>query len=187
MRPEQPVASYLTPLTGITRADVEQRGVPLFRALEALRAVLPPTAILVGQNIMQDVRWLGLVEGRDFASLMDLQGLFRVWNPKYRTYSVWSQDHLAATLLGWPPAGEGIAHDAATDAAKSMRLFALHGELRRNRVSKEESEAAWMFAEESLLTSEPAPSFARRNPSFEGVCMGGRKTCTCGAAFLGGF
>ena len=30
----------------------------------------------------------------------------------------------------------------------------------------------------------PAPSFAKRNPSFEGVCMGNRKTCTCGAAFF---
>lgn len=181
------MSSYLTPLTGITAADVERRGVPLAQALALLRSALPRNAVLVGQNIMQDVRWLGLSEGTDFASLMDLQGLFRVWNPKYKTYSVWSQDHLAATLLGWPPASEGIAHDAATDAAKSMRLFALHGELRRNRVSKAESDAAWKVAEEKLLGSQPAPSFAKRNPSFEGVCMGGRKTCVCGAAFLGGF
>jgi len=185
--PDQPVASYLTPLTGITRQDVERRGVPLPQALASLRAALPRTAVLVGQNIMQDVRWLGLRESADFAALADLQGLFRVWNPRYKTYSVWAQDHLAATLLGWPAAGEGIAHDAAADAAKSMRLFALLGELRRNRAGKAESDAAWRLAEERLLASEPAPSFAKRHPSFEGVCMGGRKTCTCGAAFLGGF
>jgi hypothetical protein len=185
--PDRPVASYLTPLTGITRQDVERRGVPLPQALASLRAALPRTAVLVGQNIMQDVRWLGLREGADFAALADLQGLFRVWNPRYKTYSVWAQDHLAATLLGWPAAGEGITHDAAADAAKSMRLFALLGELRRIRAGKAESDAAWRLAEERLLASEPAPSFAKRHPSFEGVCMGGRKTCTCGAAFLGGF
>ena len=36
-----------------------------------------------------------------------------------------------------------------------------------------------------LLQTPPEPSFAKKNPSFEGCCMGNRKTCTCGAPFLG--
>lgn len=33
--------------------------------------------------------------------MMDLTGLFRVFNPKYKTFSVFGQDHLAKVLLGW--------------------------------------------------------------------------------------
>jgi RNA exonuclease 4 len=36
-----------------------------------------------------------------------------------------------------------------------------------------------------LLQTPPEPSFAKKNPSFEGCCMGNRKTCTCGAPFFG--
>ena len=40
-------------------------------------------------------------EGQAFQSMMDLAGLYRVWNPKYKSYSVFGQDHLAQVLLGW--------------------------------------------------------------------------------------
>ena len=85
------------------------------------------------------------------------------------------QDHLASVLLGWPPSGP---HDAATDAVKSIRLFNLHGALAADPAARARAEAA-------LLESAPEPSFAKRHPSFEGVCMGNRKTCTCGAPFFG--
>jgi len=39
--------------------------------------------------------------------------------------------------------------------------------------------------QQKLLAMPPEPSFAKQNPSYEGVCMGNRKTCTCGAPFLG--
>ena len=32
---------------------------------------------------------------------------------------------------------------------------------------------------------EPEPSFAKKFPIYDGVCMGNRKSCTCGAPFLG--
>ncbi len=38
-----------------------------------MRSVLPPNAVLVGQNVGQDVSWLGLKEGTDFGGLQDLQ------------------------------------------------------------------------------------------------------------------
>jgi len=173
--PDRPVVSYLTPLTGLTADLVAAHGVPLPAALAALRLALPPAAVLVGQNIGQDVAWLGLKEGVDFAGMVDLTGLYRVFNPAYKSFSVWGQDHLASVLLGWPPSGP---HDAAGDAVKSMRLFNLHARLSTDA-------AAWARATATLLASSPEPSFAKRNPSQEGVCMGNRKTCTCGAPFLG--
>jgi hypothetical protein len=62
VKPEQPVVSYLTALTGLTREAVQARGVPLQEAVAQLRACLPASAILVGQNILQ-VRahqWVGV-------------------------------------------------------------------------------------------------------------------------------
>ena len=60
-------------------------------------------------------------------SLVDLTGLFRVWNPRYRTWSIFGQDHLAKVLLGWDTSG--ASHDAVGDALKSIRLFNLYGQL----------------------------------------------------------
>jgi hypothetical protein len=41
--------------------------------------------------------------------MADLMGLYRFWNPQYRNYTVYNQDHLAKVLLGWPDEGP---HDA---------------------------------------------------------------------------
>jgi hypothetical protein len=67
---------------------------------------------------------------------------------------------------------------AVGDALKSIRLFKLHQQLQA-------SPPAWEAAQQALLAVPPQPSFARQNPAFEGVCMGNRKTCTCGAPFFG--
>ena len=64
------------------------------------------------------------------------------------------------------------------DAIKSMRLFNFYQQFQPNP-------DAWQQAQQMLLNTMPEPSFAKINPSFEGVCMGNRKTCVCGAAFLG--
>ena len=93
------VHSYLTPLTGLTKELIEAHGVPLPEAIQRLRAALPTHAVLVGQNIAKDVQWLNLVEGTDFAGMLDLAGLWRVWNAQYNSWSVFGQDHLVKTLL----------------------------------------------------------------------------------------
>ena len=61
---------------------------------------------------------------------------------------------------------------------KSIRLFKLYQQLQAHPEQ-------WAAAQAALLATPPQPSFARQHPSFEGVCMGNRKTCTCGAPFLG--
>jgi RNA exonuclease 4 len=39
-------------------------------------------------------------------------------------------------------------------------------------------------AHQILLSAPPTASFAAKFPSIEGVCMGNRKKCTCGAHFF---
>ena len=53
--------------------------------------------------------------------------MFRVWNPRFKSWSVFSQDHLARVLLDWGPDAAG--HDAVLDAVKSVRLFNLYSQL----------------------------------------------------------
>ena len=38
--------------------------------------------------------------------------------------------------------------------------------------------------QELLLGGTAEPSFAKRNATFDGVCMGNRKTCSCGDPFF---
>jgi RNA exonuclease 4 len=161
VKPDKPVVSYLTALTGLTRDTVEARGVPLADALAQLRACLPNTAVLVGQNILQDVQWLGLREGADYASCMDLAGLYRIWNPQYNRATVYSQDHLVKVLLGWDLSN--MQHNAALDALKSVKLFNLYQQMQADQ-------PAWEAAKQALLDAPPTLSFARQNPSYEGEC-----------------
>ena len=94
------MVSYLAPLTGLSAELLAHHGMPLAQALATLRAALPRDAVLVGQNIGADVKWLGLREGEDFRGLLDLAGLWRVFNSQYNSWSVFGQDHLARVLLG---------------------------------------------------------------------------------------
>ena len=165
--------SYLTDLTGLNESLVNS-GVDLNTGLMMLRSGLPPNAILVGQNILTDVNWLFLQEAQDFGGLMDLAGLWRVFNEKYNSFTYFSLHHEAKALLGIlqePP------HNAATDAILSMRLFNLFKHIERNP-----SEIA--RAHKALLSTAVDASFAKQNPELDGVCMGNKKTCTCGAPFF---
>ena len=92
----------------------------LAEAMAYLRSHLSPNAILVGQSIQKDVQWLQLAEGVDYQSLIDLSGLFRVWNPTRGEYTSFSQDHCAKVWIG---VGDRTAHNAVTDASISMSLF----------------------------------------------------------------
>lgn len=171
------LVSVLTPASaGLTAELLAQHGMPLATALATLRASLPRDAVLVGQNIAADVRWLGLVEGTDFGALVDLVGVYRCWNPQYKSWSMFGQEHVARVLLGVDDGD--AAHNAVTDAQKSVRLFNLHHTV----LAHDPAQLATAHA--ALLSAPQQQSFARRNPQFEGVCMGARKTCTCGGAFF---
>lgn len=85
----------------------------------------------------------------------------------------------ARVLLSWPAPQPGQnEHDAVTDAVKSICLY------NHYTANLQHDAAAMEAARAALLAAPVEPSFARRNPAFEGVCMGNRKTCSCGAPFL---
>jgi len=94
-----------------------------------------------------------------------------VWNERYKSWSVFSQDHLVRCLLGTEV---NNTHDAAGDCVKSVRLFRLFYEMK-------DSPETLAAARSKLLAIPPEPSFSKRFPTFEGVCQGG-KLCSCGAA-----
>jgi RNA exonuclease 4 len=72
-------------------------------------------------------------------SLVDLSGLYRVWNPKFKTWSVFSQDHLATVLLGWDV--QNSSHDAVGDAIKSIRLYNLYNTLQADAAGWQKAQA----------------------------------------------
>jgi hypothetical protein len=72
------VVSYLTPLTGLTaEVCLGPDSVPLDDAVRAIRALLPPNSVIVGQAIGHDVTWLGLRSGTDYDRTLDISDIFR--------------------------------------------------------------------------------------------------------------
>mmetsp|Transcript_19332 Transcript_19332/g.21640 ORF Transcript_19332/g.21640 Transcript_19332/m.21640 type:complete len:370 (-) Transcript_19332:58-1167(-) len=173
IKQDKPVASYIHALTGLTPEQLDA-GIELEEAMRQIRAVLPKESVLVGQNILKDVTWLKLEEGKDFAGMQDLAGLWRVFNKKYKNYSMFSLHHKAKALLHIV---QQEPHNAATDAILSIRLYKLHTSLSKDPASLDE-------ANQLLLNTPIDDSFAKRNPTYEGVCMGMKKTCKCGAPFF---
>ena len=94
----------------------------------------------------------------------------------FNSYSYFSQDHYAGVWLG-NARTEADAHDAVADAILSMRLFGAY-----TSVQHDPAAVAAMAAK--VIAVKPKPSFAVLNPTFEGCCMGNRKTCKCGAPFF---
>lgn len=174
IKQDKPVVSYITPLTGLTKEAIDEHGLPLAEALALLRAHLPPNAVLVGQSIQKDVQWLQLAEGVDYASLIDLCGIFCIWNPSRGSYTTFSQDHCAKVWLGLP---DRERHDALEDASLSMSLFNLYRTIQWDPVRLHQMQMA-------TLQAPRQPSFSSRYPSVDGCCMGNRKKCTCGAPFF---
>ena len=174
VKPTMPVTSYLTPLTGITETLLNERGVSFDEALGMVRAVLSPGHVVVGQGVLKDMNWLRLERGTDYGDLIDLAGIWRVWNDRFKSWSVFSQDHLVRTLLG---TSVDEAHDAVGDCVKSSRAWLLY-----ERVKNSPDELA--AARAKLLAVPPEPSFAKRFPSFEGVCQGIVARARAGRRFL---
>lgn len=174
VKPSVPIVSYLTDLTGLTKEIIDKHGIPFDQAVAILRQHLPKHAVLVGQNIRSDVQWLKLDEGRDFAGMIDLMGLLRVWNEKYNNYSYFSLEHEAKFLLGYQPMGP---HNPMMDAMNSVKLFKLY-------LSIQERPEVLQQARQCLVDAPPTASFSKNNPTYEGVCMGNKRACACGAPFF---
>lgn len=77
--PEAAVKSFLTQLTGIRAEDFAGVTQTLADVLPRIRACLGPDTVIVGQNPKSDIEWLGLEEGVDFKSIVDLSLVFEVF------------------------------------------------------------------------------------------------------------
>ncbi|CAK9090195.1 unnamed protein product [Durusdinium trenchii] len=119
IKPEKPIISCLTPLTGVTKADLD-KGISLNEAVAKLKRLLPADAVLVGQSCASDIEWMMLEKGVDFAEVVDLGEIFKGYNARYGNYSVHSLQHEARVLLGKTARG---AHDPAWDAQVSVALY----------------------------------------------------------------
>ena len=98
VKPEKPIVSYLTPLTGLRQGDLDD-GNRLSVVLREVKALLGPDVVLVGQGVKSDIKWLQLEEGKDYNSVVDLAQMFKVYNSRYGNYSYYSLSHEANTLI----------------------------------------------------------------------------------------
>ena len=95
---EKPVVSYLTPLTGVRKGDLDHAE-GLATVIAEVKKLLGPNAVLVGQSIKNDVKWLQLKEGEDYSRTVDLGAMFKTYNSRYGNYSFFSLAHEANMLL----------------------------------------------------------------------------------------
>lgn len=65
----------------------------------------------------------------ELQALLDLAGIYRAWNTKFNTWSIFGQDHVARVLMNYPVAS---SHDAVGDAIKSVRLYNLSQQLQQD-------------------------------------------------------
>ncbi len=175
VKPDEPIVSYLPALTGLDKKTIDESGIPQSEAVARVKALLPKSAILVGQNIHKDVQWLGLQDGKDFQGMRDLGQLWRVRNENFGgKFTYFSLQHEGKALLNLE---QGEPHSPVKDALMSIRLYNLFRNLEAFPDIKRD-------ADKLLLAMEKKPSFASKNPVYDKVCMGVRKVCKCGAPFL---
>ena len=98
VKPDKPIVSYLTPLTGVKRGDLDD-GERLSVVLRDVKALLGPDVVLVGQGMKSDIKWLQLEQGKDYDSVVDLGQMFKTYNSRYGNYSYYSLSHEANTLI----------------------------------------------------------------------------------------
>ena len=95
----KPIVSYLTPLTGIRPGDLDN-GEDLAKVIKDVKAILGSDAVIVGQGIKNDIKWMELKEGIDYNFAVDLGLFFKTFNPRYGSYSFFSLRHETSVLLG---------------------------------------------------------------------------------------
>ena len=98
VKPEKPVVSYLTPLTGVQEGSLDD-GNSLSSVIAEVKQLLGPDVTLVGQGIKSDIKWLQLKQGEDYGDSVDLGEVFKTYNARYSNYAFFSLSHEANTLL----------------------------------------------------------------------------------------
>ena len=121
---DAPVVSCLTQLTGITPEQLEAESLDAVR--DAITAVMPSDAIIVGQGIDSDIKWIGLEEGQHFKAAFDIGKLFRKkkpahWGASGSRYTYFSLRHVVKCLMGTDI--QQADHNPIADAEYALRVF----------------------------------------------------------------
>mmetsp|Transcript_21887 Transcript_21887/g.69912 ORF Transcript_21887/g.69912 Transcript_21887/m.69912 type:complete len:302 (-) Transcript_21887:45-950(-) len=164
VRPEVPVLSYLTALTGIEPGELD-KAATLAEVRAELIEKLPANAVLVGQAIKHDIHWLELEQGVHFRDQFDIAELFQVTFPNGRS-RVFSLRHEVLHLSGFEGAGTDIqagSHDPCVDAQLSLRIFARYAHA---------SPAELKNAQRALSRAPPTLPFWKTTPLIDGVQLG---------------
>lgn len=164
VKPDQPVASPMTLLTGITRDKLESAR-PLIEVLKDLKELLGNNCVLVGHGLKSDIAWLQLQEGVDYSETRDTAKLFAVRTPKNNSVMTPSLRHLSLCMFGIDMQS-GI-HSPAADALYAMKLWQLHSTF---------SEPQLMQASQVILNTPRPPPFAKRYPYIDGCELSNRST-----------
>lgn len=160
VKPEVPVCSYLTPLTGITEADLEGASSLADVVTELKETLSAEETVIVGHNVCTDIEWLGLQEGVHFKRFEDTSALFQcadIYEP-WKVHS-FSLRHICIQLLGYDPQ-DGI-HSPVIDACCSMRLLKMYG-------MKNFTEDQLMQLRFGLLHAPKPPPFWSHTPYIDG-------------------
>ncbi|RHY48721.1 hypothetical protein DYB38_005675 [Aphanomyces astaci] len=162
VKPDKPIVSYLTQLTGITAEHLNAAN-SLADVMADLKKVLPSQCVLVGQSVDKDAHWLGLQPAVDFRVLFNVADLFRVpTTSKSYNYRYFSLRHVAKYLL--EATIQESDHDPVVDAVYAMKIF------KRFRYLHESSGHRQAVLQ-TLLKTPRTPSFAERFPVLDGVLM----------------
>ena len=174
IKPEKPVVSYLTPLSGLRASNFSASDSDLPSAIELLKRHLPKEAILVGQKIGHDIEWMQLKRGTDFQDSIDLAEVFKgAWIPKYNNFTYHSLLHEAQHVLKISTLDASKEHDPTMDATLSIQLW--------NKVKEDPSKLPQY--QQMLTRNRPSQSVAKRlDWRYEGVCLSqfNRSKCICG-------
>lgn len=171
IKPSREIVSYLTPINNLTEEILNEYGLETQEALGILRRTIPKDAVLIGHNVARHITRLGLKKGVDFRCSLDLTDCWRVWNKNFMDYTKFSLQHESLVLLR-----QRISGNVPNDAILAMRIF--------QQYLRERGDPRKLHSRRIELMETPIERAKHKLfPSIEGVCMGIRKSCTCGAPF----
>ena len=98
VKPDKPIVSHLTPITGVRRGDLDD-GEKLSDVIAEVKALLGYNVVLVGQGIQSDIEWLNLHQGVDYAEAVNVADMFKTYNIHYGNYYYYSLSHEANILI----------------------------------------------------------------------------------------
>ncbi|MCO5607725.1 hypothetical protein L7F22_061924 [Adiantum nelumboides] len=116
VKPERPVIDYLTPITGISEADLRHVTCGFHEAQTAVLALLSLDTILVGHSLHNDLKALKI----DHPRVIDTSFLFRFRN-KPECYNA-GLNSLCKAILGYEFREDDKPHDCVIDATIPMRI-----------------------------------------------------------------